>query len=1246
MEIHEQFRTYLQNQKKQASKSTLKNYLADLSQFTRWFQASFGQPFHPDHFTTQVIDAYKEASKGLSKQSLNRHMSTLRKFAQFLKLSRLQTVNPFDQIAASVQAQKIKDDPWSLHNFKNYLYVYNSSPLTIKNYIMDVRQFLNWLLQVSGVEQAWEIKEKNIFAKISSEVIEEYKARLIHEVGLSPISINRKLSSLRRYLSFAEQEGLLKKHTAIPTIASVSKANQLPQAAAIASATALSNQEDLLPTEVTMPSAAVLPASTYSKFPPFRLAQRFLRLGNHLFDTTLIVPLVRMIEKVTHAWWKLNGSHIFTSNLSSITSTLIKPSMLARLQGTLNVAKFSVKNISKGVYAPLAISTVNMPTHRKVWHHLRHTRPNWYKRYHTYPITHYLHFAILVVVMAGIGFAAYNSWITDGKKSPVLAAAATPLKILSFQGRLTDALDNPITSAQKLRFEIYSDSTASGAARLWEEVRDVSPDQDGIFSVLLASDGAGGNASLCNGGAPPSSPATGACGIPQSLFRDNSAVWLGISVNKDSELTPRQQVATVAYATNAEVLQGLPPTTDSAFAAGSSNANAILALNSTGQIIIPGTSQTTFQATGGTLKITGQALTLSTNAASNGQIIIDPDGTGQIDLRKPLVNNTLTGNIPTAAGAVEVDDLFAILASSSGQSAFTINQTGAGPLISASSSGTAKFTVGNDGSGYFAGNVGIGTRSPSAPLHIADATNTQSLKIINSNTGTSGVLYLQTTNAGVGSSMYTENNRGSFASYGGYYYGGSGDANGALFGLSRADKLFLFADGVSNLGMAVGTLSNQPLMFGTNNAERVRILADGNVGIGTTTPGTKLDFGATTGDKIFLFNGSGNKYGFGVSSGGPLQIFSGTGTGATTIGNYDGTTFTERMRIEGPLVGIGITNPASSLHINAAYGGNAAAIIDQRGTNTPDIFTASAGGTTKFTIANTGALTSAAYTGNNAALYGTATTGVIASATTSTSNLCLLSGSSTPSWGACDSAAGVNLWQTLSGTIQPKIQTQDLLLGGTATTSAKFGFINVNSGTPTASISANSGNNATYLTGTGTLSTTNMQGLTLGGATTGSVSLAAGSGTSALFVANGGNVGIGTTTPSALIHGLKTTEQLRLGYDASNYSSFTVSSDGRLNVSPTSGLFGINAVPSAGLHVIRTSEQLRVGYDTGNYWTNTVGSTGGLTMAGVGTGGSLTLQPTAGQNLNVTLSTTGDFAVNTNQLYVDTSAGNVGICIT
>lgn len=45
-----------------------------------------------------------------------------------------------------------------------------------------------------------------------------------------------------------------------------------------------------------------------------------------------------------------------------------------------------------------------------------------------------------------------------------------------------------------------------------------------------------------------------------------------------------------------------------------------------------------------------------------------------------------------------------------------------------------------------------------------------------------------------------------------------------------------------------------------------------------------------------------------------------------------------------------------------------------------------------------------------------------------------------------------------------------------------------------------------------------------------------------------GNLGLGVDSPSASIHTIKTTEQLRLGYDATYYASFTVSSAGNLTI--------------------------------------------------------------------------------------------------
>jgi hypothetical protein len=64
------------------------------------------------------------------------------------------------------------------------------------------------------------------------------------------------------------------------------------------------------------------------------------------------------------------------------------------------------------------------------------------------------------------------------------------------------------------------------------------------------------------------------------------------------------------------------------------------------------------------------------------------------------------------------------------------------------------------------------------------------------------------------------------------------------------------------------------------------------------------------------------------------------------------------------------------------------------------------------------------------------------------------------------------------------------------------------------------------------------------GSSTGYIDLATDNTVSRLFIENDGNIGIGTTAPATKLHILETTEQLRLGYDTSNYVSTTVGSTG------------------------------------------------------------------------------------------------------
>lgn len=138
--------------------------------------------------------------------------------------------------------------------------------------------------------------------------------------------------------------------------------------------------------------------------------------------------------------------------------------------------------------------------------------------------------------------------------------------------------------------------------------------------------------------------------------------------------------------------------------------------------------------------------------------------------------------------------------------------------------GNGEFRIGGGGGGYWptfyaqgaevmrinvGGLVGIGTTDPQYKLDV-------------STTGPIAARFKGTT-ATSQTGYYIENDLSGFSSYGGVVYGGSTSSLGNIFGASRANKMFVFADGSSNAGMVIGTLSNQSLQFGTNNTIRITV---------------------------------------------------------------------------------------------------------------------------------------------------------------------------------------------------------------------------------------------------------------------------------------------------------------------------------------------------------------------------------------------------------------------------------------
>ena len=97
---------------------------------------------------------------------------------------------------------KDKED-WDLKGVKDFLYIQNVSPSSSKNYIADIKQFLSWTAKVAPKESEG-LSGDDIYSKLSPNLIEEYKSRLTSQ-NFSPLSINRKLSSIRKLVSWAHE---------------------------------------------------------------------------------------------------------------------------------------------------------------------------------------------------------------------------------------------------------------------------------------------------------------------------------------------------------------------------------------------------------------------------------------------------------------------------------------------------------------------------------------------------------------------------------------------------------------------------------------------------------------------------------------------------------------------------------------------------------------------------------------------------------------------------------------------------------------------------------------------------------------------------------------------------------------------------------------------------------------------------------------------------------------------------------
>ncbi len=239
---------------------------------------------------------------------------------------------------------------------------------------------------------------------------------------------------------------------------------------------------------------------------------------------------------------------------------------------------------------------------------------------------------------------------------------------------------------------------------------------------------------------------------------------------------------------------------------------------------------------------------------------------------------------------------------SSGISYF--GNTGSGDVLIGNSNNWGYLTIKNGG------NVGIGTQSPSAKFHVVAGSKQEIQTYIA--TSASGISDFAV--GGVGW-KFTRPGDGAFA-HGIYTYDSSGGVKNNLAVSSRSDIVFTAG-------------SSDP----SGSPERMRISETGNVGVGTTNPGAKLevkgsygstgsggDLYANTENSVITLDAGSSRLGFvkqygdypaiAAGSASPLRL--GHWNTPNLLGNVSSGTFTPNLVIDtAGNVGIGTTNTSS-----------------------------------------------------------------------------------------------------------------------------------------------------------------------------------------------------------------------------------------------------------------------------------------------------------------------------------------------
>ncbi|MGB2697375.1 MAG: hypothetical protein WBD28_05885 [Candidatus Zixiibacteriota bacterium] len=468
--------------------------------------------------------------------------------------------------------------------------------------------------------------------------------------------------------------------------------------------------------------------------------------------------------------------------------------------------------------------------------------------------------------------------------SSSLIYAAVP-QMINYQGKITTPTGALVDTTVQMIFTIYDDSTSGNT--LWADTVSSVSVQKGIFSVLLGS------------GNP----------IPDSVF-DGNIRYLGTKVGTDAEMTPRKAMVSVAYAYRAGTADG-----GGGASCGWVDDGTVIRLETQTDSVGIGTTTPGYK-----LHLQGSS------TPPNPLVYVDQTGTG-----RGLWVNTVGGACALVAEA--------------GNHGLRVIDAGGDGIHVENAGGWAGYF---DGTGYFSGNVGMGTTSPGANLDIVSTNpnlrvgTTSGSPVITLDKASGFWGYLEFREAGAskwqagvttGNDYYILNWPSSRYVF---YANSAGDVG--IGTTSPGSKLEIRDSGT--LQFAINNTSGRNWVMRSDNAGKFSLwdfssLNDafivtssgapdnftfefkGDVGIGTPSPGSKLEIKGDGALQFAINNISGRNWVMRSDNTGKFSLWDWSGLNDAFVVTSSGAPGAFTFEFKGN-VGIGTTSPGANLDIVSA----------------------------------------------------------------------------------------------------------------------------------------------------------------------------------------------------------------------------------------------------------------------------------------------------------------------------------------